>query len=168
MSYTSNQMTTNNITRFLESRNLIFRVHEFPPEKKSAVEIAEMLHTDPFIVFKTIVLTRQPKKKKILAVVPGPVEVDLKKVANWIGEKKVFLPSEKEAEAITGFQAGGISPLALYNKGFQVILDESAQDFPEIIISGGQRGVQIQIPVQSLIDITGALVVPISRETSTL
>ncbi len=155
---------TNNITRFLDSREVQYHLFNFPPEKLSAVEVAERLNLNPNHVFKSIVLKRQPKKKLILAVIPGPFEVDLRKVAVWIGEKKVFLPTETEAEELTGFQVGGISPLALYNKGFQVLLDESALKLTDIVISGGQRGFQIQLPVKNLVDITGALVVPITRE----
>ena len=61
------------------------------------------------------------------------------------------LPTEREAERLTGLQAGGISPLALLNRGFQVVLDESAQEHAEIYISGGQRGLDIRLPVPALL-----------------
>jgi Cys-tRNA(Pro)/Cys-tRNA(Cys) deacylase len=53
----------------------------------------------------------------VLAVIPGPRAVDLKALASFLGEKKMRLPTEREAEQMTGLQAGGISPLALINKG---------------------------------------------------
>jgi Cys-tRNA(Pro)/Cys-tRNA(Cys) deacylase len=92
------------------------------------------------------VVTREGKGKPILAVIPGDKEVDLKRLAQAVGEKKVTLPTEREAENLTGLKAGGISPLALINRGFQVLLDSSAQSHPEIYVSGGQRGLNIRLP----------------------
>jgi Cys-tRNA(Pro)/Cys-tRNA(Cys) deacylase len=99
---------------------------------------------------------REGKGKPILAVVPGPAEVDLKRLAKALGEKKLHLPSEHEAEQITGLLAGGISPLALVNKGFQVVMDSSALEYKEIHISGGQRGLNIRLPVDALVKLTSA------------
>ncbi|MEO5886847.1 MAG: Cys-tRNA(Pro) deacylase, partial [Anaerolineales bacterium] len=62
-----------------------------------------------------------------------------------------------------GLQAGGISPLALINQGFQVVLDSIARNYPEIHISGGQRGVNIKLPVPALIKLTNARLSSISR-----
>jgi Cys-tRNA(Pro)/Cys-tRNA(Cys) deacylase len=114
-------------------------------------------------VFKTIV-TRREKGKPVLAVIPGPRVVDLKMLASFLGEKKMYLPTEREAEQLTGLQAGGISPLALINKGFQVVLDSAAQSFEEIYISGGQRGLDIQIGVGDLVKLVNAKLGGISRE----
>jgi Cys-tRNA(Pro)/Cys-tRNA(Cys) deacylase len=97
-------------------------------------------------------------KKPILAVVPGSCTINLKSLAEFLGEKKMHLPTEREAEQLTGLQAGGISPLALINKGFQVVIDSSAQEYPEIHISGGQRGINIKLPVADLIKLTNARV----------
>ncbi|MHC1741324.1 MAG: aminoacyl-tRNA deacylase [Anaerolineaceae bacterium] len=146
---------TNNVTRLLESKKIQFEIFELPPEKIGALETAELLGIPPKIVFKTIVITRE-KKKPILCIIPGPVEVDLKAVAAICGEKKVHVPTQKEAEELTGLQAGGISPLALINKGFTIFLDESAMQFTAIHISGGQRGLNIKVPVAALISLTGA------------
>ena len=110
-----------------------------PVEKLGARETARLLGVAPELVYKTIVITR-PKGKPILAVIPGPNRVDLKLLAGALGEKKVNLPTEHEAETLTGLQAGGISPLALVNKGFQVVIDSAAQPKPEVHVSGGQRG----------------------------
>ena len=152
----------NNVTRLLESRKIAFTAHELPPEKLGAMEAARILGIPPEHVFKTIVVKREGKVKPILAVVPGPCEVDLKAVAKAVGEKKVFLPSEREAEQLTGLQAGGISPLALINKGFQVLVDESAHALADIYISGGQRGLNIRLPVTDLLKLTNARSAPIA------
>lgn len=155
--------TVNNITRLLDSRKISYTVFETPAEKLGASEVAEFLNVSPDAVFKTIVVTREKGKKPILAVIPGTRSVDLKLLAAFLGEKKVHLPTEREAEQITGLQAGGISPLALINKGFQVVIDLLAQTYPEIHISGGQRGLNIKLPVTDLIKLTNARVSSISQ-----
>ncbi len=158
--------TVNNVTRFLESRKISYTAFETPAEKLGALETARILHVLPEMVFKTIVVTREKPKKPLLAVVPGPSNVDLKLLAAALGEKKVHLPTEREAETLTGLQAGGISPLALINKGFQVVLDSSAQNFTEIHVSGGQRGLNIRLSVADLVKLTNARVAAISHESN--
>jgi Cys-tRNA(Pro)/Cys-tRNA(Cys) deacylase len=155
-------MKTNNVTRFLDAHKIPYTAHELPAEKLGALEAARYLNVPPQQVFKTIVVTREGKGKPILAVVPGPREVDLKALAKAVNEKKLRLPSEREAEQITGLQVGGISPLALINKGFQVMLDVSAQAQGEIHVSGGQRGLNIRLPVSALIKLTNARLAEIS------
>lgn len=159
--------TVNNVTRFLDSRKVKYQAYETPAEKLGALETAKILNIDPALVFKTIVVTREKPKKPVLAVVPGSANVDLKLLAAALGEKKVHLPTEREAEQLTGLQAGGISPLALLNKGFQVVLDSSAQNFPEIHISGGQRGLNIKLPVTDLVKLTNARLAAICSEFNT-
>src|SRR5512138_3690596 len=155
--------TVNNVTRFLDSRKVKYQTYETPAEKLGALEAAKILNIDPAMVFKTIVVTREKPKKPLLAVVPGPANVDLKLLAAAVGEKKVHLPTEREAEQLTGLQAGGISPLALLNKGFQVVIDSSAKDHAEIHVSGGQRGLNIRLGVNDLVKLTNARVASICQ-----
>jgi Cys-tRNA(Pro)/Cys-tRNA(Cys) deacylase len=154
----------NNITRLLDSRKISYTAFETPVEKLGALETAKILNVPPETVFKTIVVRRDKPKKPILAVIPGPHSVDLKLLAASLGEKKVYLPTEREAEQLTGLQAGGISPLALLNKGFQVMVDSAAQSYDEIHVSGGQRGLNIKMPVADLIRLTNARVASISND----
>ena len=151
----------NNITRFLDAHHVSYTIHELPAEKLGALETARRLGVDPQLVYKTIVVTRL-KGKPVLAVIPGPHRVDVKLLAAVLGEKKLVLPTEQEAERLTGLQAGGISPLALINKGFQVALSAEAQGRAEIHISGGQRGLNICLPVTALLELTHARLGPIS------
>ncbi len=155
-------MPANNVTRMLDSKKISYTAFDLPVEKLGAEETARLLNQPLEQVFKTIVVTREGKGKPILAVVPGNAEVDLKALAKALGEKKLHLPTEREAEQLTGLQAGGISPLALINKGFQVVLDQSAGNFKEIHISGGQRGLNIRLPVDALVRLTNARLAPIS------
>ena len=153
---------TNNVTRFLDARKVKYSTHEVPAEKLGAVEVAQLMGVPVEQVFKTIV-TKREKGKPVLAVIPAPRVVDLKMLASFLGEKKMHLPSEREAEQLTGLQAGGISPLALINKGFQVVIDSAAQAFEEIYISGGQRGLDIQLSVGDLVKLVNAKIGTVSR-----
>lgn len=153
----------NNVTRFLDSKKVSYKAFETPADKMGARETAEFLNVPLEQVFKTIVVTRDKPKKPILAVIPGASVVDLKPLAAFLGEKKVHLPTEREAEGLTGLQAGGISPLALLNKGFQVVIDSGAQNYSEIHVSGGQRGLNIKLPVADLIRLTKARIATISK-----
>jgi Cys-tRNA(Pro)/Cys-tRNA(Cys) deacylase len=156
-------MVKNNVTRLLASKGIPYQAFELPVEKLSAQEAAQFLGVDPELVFKTIVVTRAQKGKPILALVPAPREVDLKALAHALEEKKVFLASQKEAEQITGLQVGGISPLALLSRGFQVVIDLSALSLDEMYLSGGQRGLNISLPPNELIELTNAMIDSISR-----
>lgn len=147
--------TINNVTRLLDSKKIPYQAFELPAKKRGALETAQLLGVDPELVYKTIVVTR-PKGKPVLAVIPGPNRVDLKLLAAALGEKKLSLPTEREAEELTSLQAGGISPLALLNKGFQVVLDSAAETRPEVHVSGGQRGLNLRLPVGALVELTRA------------
>lgn len=155
-------MTTNNVTRMLESRKIAFQALEVPVEKLSALEVADLLKVAPETVFKTIVAKRDKGGKPILALVPATGEVDNKALAAALKEKKVHVTSQADAEALTGLRTGGISPLALINKGFQVLIDQSAQGLETMLISGGQWGLQIQLAPKDLTKLTNARFAPIA------
>ncbi len=158
-------MVTNNVTRYLDAHKIKYTAFETPADKLGAEGTASFLGAPLEIIYKTIVVKRE-RGKPILAVISGADEVDLKQLATALGEKKVHLPTEKEAEALTGLQAGGISPLALINKGFQVVIDSSAQNQAEIHISGGQRGLNIRLSPIDLAHLTGARFAAIGRNSS--
>ena len=156
-------MVKNNVTRMLEAKGISFQAFDLPAKKLSALEAAQYLGVDPELVFKTIVVTRAQRRKPVLALVPAPREVDLKALARVLGEKKVYLASQKDAERITGLRVGGISPLALLSRGFQVVIDSSAGSLELIYLSGGQRGLNISLPPNELIELTNASTAAISR-----
>jgi len=155
-------MKPNNVTRMLDQRKIPYTAFELPEEKLGAKEVALYLGVSSDLVYKTMVLTRTGKGKHILAVTPGSHEVNLKAVASAVGEKKVLIPTERETERLTGLQVGGISPLALINRGFQVLIDESAQSLESIYISGGQRGLDIRMSPHDLARLCNAAFAPIS------
>ncbi len=153
----------NNVLRLLASRKVAHQVFHLPREKLGARATAARLGVPPGQVFKTIVILRTGRGKPILALVSGESEVDLKRLAAAAGEKKLRLATQEEAERLTGLQTGGISPLALLNRGFQVWLDAQALEWKEIHISAGERGLNVRLSPQDLQTLTRARVAEISR-----
>ncbi|MBV7332987.1 hypothetical protein KFU94_33115 [Chloroflexi bacterium TSY] len=152
-------MFKNNVTRFLDNKRVAYQVYQYDYESgvQSAVEVAEAIGLPPEQVFKTLVtLLDGPKSKPMLVVMPGPDILNLKNFAKAIKAKKVKMASHEQAENLTGLQTGGISPLALINKGFSIYLDQRAKDFQSIAVSAGQRGVNLEIAVDDLIHLTRA------------
>lgn len=156
-------MTKNNVTRFLQTRKIPFEVFEIPEGKRTAQETAALLNVPEGRVFKTIVLQPVVPGKPILAVIPANKTADLKLIAKFLNEKKLTFPTPQEAEQMTGLQIGGISALALINKGFRVLLDSSANDMDWMHVSGGQRGINIKLQVKDFIMITKARIASISQ-----
>jgi Cys-tRNA(Pro)/Cys-tRNA(Cys) deacylase len=152
----------NNVTRLLDSKKIAYELFELPVEKLGAEETAEFLGIPISITYKTIVVVHPPAKP-LLCVIPGDRKVDLKALAALLGEKKVSIPTQVDAETLTGLQAGGISPLALINKGFTIFLDNSAKEYEKIHVSGGQRGLNLELRVSDLTDLTHARFADISQ-----
>ncbi len=100
-------ITPNNVTRLLDARGVKYAAYELPAENLGAIETAELLSVPADVVFKTIVVKRDKPKRPILALIPGTGTLDLKLLAAAIGEKKVYLPTEREAEGMTGTPSRG-------------------------------------------------------------
>lgn len=95
----------------------------------------------------------------MLVMIAGNQELDLKQVSREVGEKKVRMASHKEAEDSTGLQVGGISPLALLNRPFEVFIDQPATELSHILVSAGKRGINLRVSVADLMHITQARVI---------
>ncbi len=153
----------NNVTRLLDSRKITYTTEEYDGSRfYSADEVAQLIGAPAEQVYKTIVVLRgdaRAGRKPLLVMVAAQREIDLKKLAASLGEKKLQVAKHDEAEALTGLQVGGISALALLSKPFEPCLDRPALDLEYIHISGGQRGLDIRIAVKDLIALTKAKVV---------
>jgi Cys-tRNA(Pro)/Cys-tRNA(Cys) deacylase len=152
----------NNTTRFLDAQKVKYQVftYSYDDGVHSAVEVAEAIGLPPGEVFKTLVAQADdPKRKPMLVIIPGPDTLDLRALAKAVNAKKVKMAAHDEAEKLTGLQTGGISALALINKGFDVYLDEQANGFEQIAVSAGQRGANILLGVKDLVRLTRARVV---------
>ena len=152
----------NNVTRMLESKKIAYRAHTYDYDAgvHSAVEVATAIGLSPERVFKTlVVLSAEAGHKPMLVVIPGPDTLDLKNLAKAAHIKKARMAAHDQAETLTGLQTGGISPLALINRGFTVYLDRRAQNFATIAISAGERGVNLEVGVKDLVKLVGARLV---------
>jgi len=148
-----------NAMRVLDGHKIPYVTHTYSPDIHSAEGVAEAVGMPPKRVFKTlVVLSTAARPQRYLAIVPGHRELDLKKLAQATGEKKLRMATQREAEALTGLLVGGISALALLNRGFKVYLDATAQGFDTILVSAGQRGINLQLAVDALISVTNARV----------
>jgi len=152
----------NNVTRFLQARKIPFEVFEILGGKRSAQETARILNVPVGSVFKTIVLKPVYPGKPILAIVSADRTADLKLIAKFLDEKKLEFPTPQVVEQITGLQTGVISALALINKGFRILLDDSAHAMEWMLVSGGQRGLNIKMRVSDFMYVTHARIAPIS------
>ena len=151
-----------NSMRFLESRRVAYRTHEFSPEIRSAADLATALGVPAAQVFKTLVVLRE-RGRPLLVMIPGDRSLNLKALAKAVGEKKLSMAAHREAEALTGLEVGGISALALMHKGFQVCADKGMLDFPEVYVSAGTRGANLGLSPQDLIRVTRARVVEVAE-----
>ncbi len=153
----------NLVTRLLEGKKIHYETRTYDPEVfVSAPEVAEGIGMSPSQVFKTLV-TLPDKGRPMLAVLPADAELDLKALARAAGVKKAQMAPLARAEKMTGLKKGGISSLALLNRGFRVFLDESAQSFDVIAMSAGVRGMQVILAPGDFIKLTNARVAPLAR-----
>ncbi|HSM56803.1 MAG TPA: aminoacyl-tRNA deacylase [Candidatus Sulfomarinibacteraceae bacterium] len=149
--------------RLLEGKGVPYEAVTYPEDERDAEVVASHLGASPSQVFKTLVVVRE-RGKPFLTMVPADRQLDLKKMAKEVGEKKLNMASHEEAERMTRLEVGGISPLALINRGFDIVLDTSAQQYDEIYISAGEKGINIRVPVSGLVDVTGATYLDVSGE----
>lgn len=153
----------NNVTRLLDARKIAYTPVEYDAARfHSADEVAALISVDLDRVFKTIVVLNEVQgRRPLLVVVPAGRGINLRRLAAALGEKKLRVAPQREAEALTRLQTGGISALALLGKGFDVLLDTSAQNHAEdgIYVSGGQRGLNICLRPADFVALTGARLV---------
>jgi len=151
----------NNAMRMLEARGVPYETYTFPPETHSAEGVAQVVGLPASQVYKTLVVVRK-QSKPLLVMIAGDQELDLKRLATAVGEKKLRMASYKEAESLTGLEVGGISALALLNQGFDVYIDRAATRLKRVLVSAGRRGINLGMAVEDLLDVTKAKVIECS------
>jgi Cys-tRNA(Pro)/Cys-tRNA(Cys) deacylase len=147
-----------NAMRFLEARQIPYETYTFPPTIHSAKGVAQTLNLPAQQVYKTLVVKRQ-QGRPLLVLIAGDRELDLKRLARSLGEKKLHLATHREAEKWTGLRVGGISALALFDRGFEVYIDEAATELTHLLVSAGKRGINLRLKVEDLIQVTGAQII---------
>ena len=124
-----------------------------PDEFLSGVEVARLLNEDPQVVYKTLV-TKSNNGSIYVAVIPSDRELDLKKLAKVVGEKKMDMIAPSDILKTTGYVKGGCSPIGM-KKSYPTFLHESALDQPYIYCSAGKRGMQLKLSPEDLAYVSG-------------
>ena len=154
-----------NAMRELERAGVPYRAVTFEePEVMGTsdlgVQIARLLGYDPAQGFKTLVCVA-PHGGHVVCCVPSADELDLKKAAAAAGEKSLSLMHVRDLEPTTGYVRGGCSPVGMKRR-FPTLIDETAQLFDTIYISGGRRGLTLEVapgPLAAFTDATFADIV---------
>lgn len=152
-----------NSMRLLEQHDVPYEVIEFPDTIHDAFELAAHVGVPPQMVYKTLVVDTG-EKKPLLALIASNRRLDLKKLAVAAGIKKLTMATHAHAEAWTGLKTGGISPLALVAKQWKVFIDQPATQLQQLMLSAGQRGVNLRVPTQSLVQVLRPIIAEFSAE----
>ncbi|GAT88172.1 MULTISPECIES: Cys-tRNA(Pro) deacylase [Paenarthrobacter] len=148
-------------TAALAAAGVPFVLHPYahdPAASSYGLEAAEVLGIDPDRVFKTLMV--EVEGKLAVAIVPVSGNLDLKAAAAALGSKKAAMADPKAAERRTGYVLGGISPLG-QRQPSPTVLDESALAFDTILVSGGRRGLDIELAPADLLRLTNGVTGPI-------
>jgi Cys-tRNA(Pro)/Cys-tRNA(Cys) deacylase len=147
-----------NVMRLLEARHIPYQAYTYSAEIRSAEDVAQVLGVPAHQVLKTLVVL-PTRGKPLLVIIPGPCALDLKRLAHALGEKRLRMATQKEAEALTGLQVGGISALALLDRGFRIYVDRAAAGLAAVIVSAGQRGMNLRLRTADFVRVTQARLV---------
>ncbi len=156
-------MTITNAMRLLKQANIPFDTSEYEVDESdlSGVHAAAELGVEPDCVFKTLV-ARGGKNGLYVFVIPVAEELDLKKCAAAVGEKKVEMIHVKELLGLTGYIRGGCSPIGMKKK-YPTYIDEIATLFDKIYVSAGMRGQQLILNPEDLRAYTEAQFVDLTK-----
>ncbi|RZV13549.1 Cys-tRNA(Pro) deacylase [Aliarcobacter butzleri] len=135
----------------LKKNKCDFKIHKYEHDSDCTNfgdEAVEKLGLDANQVYKTLLVELTPKEL-VVCVLPVANQLSLKEVATIFGVKKGEMASKDEAQKVTGYLLGGISPLG-QKKLLRTVLDESTKSFETIFISGGKRGLDIEVKPKDL------------------
>jgi Cys-tRNA(Pro)/Cys-tRNA(Cys) deacylase len=150
-------------TRVAEHANITFARHEYPHRDAAeyGLEVSRQLGVDPVRVFKTLVV-RASDERHVVGVVPVAAHLDLKALAVAVGAKHAEMARAGDAQRLTGYVLGGISPLG-QKRRLPTVIDISARTHATVFVSGGRRGLEIELSVDDLVLLTGATLAEIAR-----
>ncbi len=141
----------------LEKARVIFTLHEYdydPNAARIGMQAAEALGIEPARLLKTLMAKAGSEVVCVLA--PSDKEVNLKKLAAAASAKSAAMLGAAEAERITGYHVGGISPFG-QKKRARVFIERSALAFPQIVCNGGRRGLQVELAPGDLVRVLDAV-----------
>ena len=143
--------------QLLAERKISFRLCEYdhdPANSNFGLEAANELGLDPDEVFKTLIVVAGGDE--MCAIVPVSGQLSLKAFANAVGVKRVEMCPPERAQRATGYLVGGISPIA-QRRSLVTVIDETAQLYDEVFVSGGRRGLDVAVGPDDLMVVTGGM-----------
>jgi len=146
----------------LEHAGITFTIHEYDRGddlRDFGREAADALGLDHDQVFKTLVVLADDEM--VVTVVPVSCQLSMKRVAAAVGAKKATMCDAARAERSSGYIVGGISPVG-QRRQLRTVIDETAELFDEVFVSGGRRGMDIGLAPADLIGVLDAIVAPIT------
>ena len=151
-------------TKLLDKARVAYQLHRYQHDPKAesyGTEAADKLDLDPARVFKTL-LTSTDSGELLVAVVPVSGLLDLKALATAAGVKKLAMADPQAAQRSTGYLLGGISPLG-QKKALRTFIDNRARRWETVFVSGGRRGLEIELAADDLATQTRARFADIGR-----
>ena len=155
-------MEKTNVMRVLDQKKVSYTPHSYDPGTTDGKSVAALTGSDPGKVFKTLV-TVGASKQHYVFVVPVDRELDLKKAAKAVGEKSIAMIRQAELLPLTGYVHGGCSPVGM-KKQFRTTIDERARDLPQMLVSAGRIGAQVELAPADLAALVRAAFVDVSTD----
>lgn len=149
----------------LKNNKYDFKIHKYehnPACTNFGDEAVEKLGISAKQVFKTLIVELTPKEL-VVGVLPVSKQLSLKELANVFGARKAQIANKDEAQKVSGYLIGGISPLG-QKKLLRTVLDDSIKEFETIFISAGRRGLDIELSPNDLKNILNAKVSTIAQK----
>ena len=141
----------------LTSAGVQYAIREYdhdPTNTAFGLEAAEKLDVEPDRVFKTLIANVDDDY--VVAIVPVTCTVNLKSLAKAVGGKKASMADPAIAQRLTGYVVGGISPIG-QKKQLTTVIDETCELWDTVLVSGGKRGLDIELSPTDLIMMTSAI-----------
>ena len=136
-------MDKTNVMRILDQKKIPYTPHEYDPGTTDGRSVAALTGRDASTVFKTLV-TVGASRRNYVFVIPVCLELDLKQAARAVGEKSVAMIRQAELLPLTGYVHGGCSPIGM-KKLFRTVIHQSAADLPQMLVSAGRVGAQVEL-----------------------
>lgn len=147
----------------VRAKKITFKVHQYqhdPTTNSYGDEAAKALDTTPAQIFKTLVVETNTGEL-VVGVVPVSSMLDLKSIASATGAKKASMADKIKVQRTSGYVVGGVSPIA-QRRQLTTVIDSTANNFETVLVSGGKRGLDIELSAADLAKLTKAFFADIS------